>query len=391
MDTVAELIEDLEARLRRYPVERYPIQHATTQFHLGVVLTDAGRCDEAQIALAVAADAFDPVRLPAEHGKAMNALGAALRVAGRTTEAADAFVGAERAFAEAGLVAERGAALFNLGLVRRELGDVTAAIECFRDARALFEAPGRAGAAARELGTSLFAAGDLEGAGEALMAAAELADRAGDAAGLGAAANALGLVHLAAERPAAAVESLRTALACHPRSVRPAELAMVKANLAVAYEAAGDAAHARLAARQALGLPVAAQPVREQARGVLARLGDGAGDVLRVLDAEPAERWPGVLREELARWVEADPAERRVEAAAWIEGQLARDTGTDLCEQLLGTLLEMPPGAMEAVIRALLEAHGGVRFRSDLSLAAARFHGPQCARLEHAFRDLDLA
>ncbi|MBA2298136.1 MAG: hypothetical protein H0W14_08885, partial [Actinobacteria bacterium] len=42
-----EAIQELEERLLRYDAARYPVQHATTRFHLGVVLADAGRVEEA--------------------------------------------------------------------------------------------------------------------------------------------------------------------------------------------------------------------------------------------------------------------------------------------------------------------------------------------------------
>src|SRR5215212_11475176 len=86
-----EAIEELEERLARFPPERYPVQHATAQFHLGVALANAGRPAEAERALHVAARLFAPDRLPTEHAKATNALGAALRLAGRLDEAAAAF------------------------------------------------------------------------------------------------------------------------------------------------------------------------------------------------------------------------------------------------------------------------------------------------------------
>ncbi len=55
----------LQERARSYPAERYPVQHATAQFHLGVTLTQAGRLEEARRVLAIAVDLFDAEVLPA--------------------------------------------------------------------------------------------------------------------------------------------------------------------------------------------------------------------------------------------------------------------------------------------------------------------------------------
>ncbi len=388
-------IDELEHRLRRFPAERYPVQHATTRFHLGGTLADAGRLVEAEAALTTAARLFERSRLGPEHAKAMNALGAVLRLAGRLDEAARALARAAAAFEACELTAERGAARFNLGLVERDAGKLSAAVECFEDARGLLEqggVPAQAGAASRELGATLLTAGDLERAREALERAVELASAARDQPGLGAAANALGLAELAAAHLREALEALETALAAHPRSVRPAEYAMVKANLALAYERTGEAPRARLAARQALAVGAAAEAVRAQGTGVVERLGDERGDVLRVLDDEERDRWPAVVREELARWVDVRPGERRDEAGAWIDGQLARaELGSELAEAWVGALLELPPQALRTVVESTVEAlgHRGAdareRFRSETSMAMARFHVPQLLRLRDSF------
>lgn len=390
-----DAIAQLEERLRRYPADRYPVQHATARFHLGAALAEAGDLSGAEQALVAAARLFDPQRLGAEHGKAMNALGAVLHQAGRHGEAAAVLGRAAAALEGAGLVAEHGAARFNLGLVLRERGDLPAAAEAFERAHTLFgeaRAPGQTAAAARELGAARLAAGDLRAAREVLERAVELAERAGDQAGLGTAANVLGLVHLAAERAPEAVEAFRVALAAHPRGVRPAEHAMAKANAALAHERAGDAVRSRPAAHQALGVPAAPEPVRAQAQGVLDRLGGGPGDVLALLDAEERERWPALVREEVVRWVDADAGERREELGAWIDGQLTRGAAaTDLAEAFVASLLELPPDAMEAVARGVVEALGERdpaaqrQFRSQVAMAAARFHVPQLLRVRDTF------
>ncbi|MGH3666364.1 MAG: hypothetical protein ACRDU8_09820, partial [Egibacteraceae bacterium] len=77
-----DAITVLQGRLRHYPADRYPVQHATARFHLGQVLLDRGTAAAAEVELRTAAGLFDPRRLPVEHAKATNLLGAALRALG---------------------------------------------------------------------------------------------------------------------------------------------------------------------------------------------------------------------------------------------------------------------------------------------------------------------
>lgn len=384
---------ELTARLARYPAERYPVQHATASFHLGSALTEAGRYEEAEQALAVAAELFGPDRMPVEHAKALNARGAALRAAGRPREAIGCFDRAAAAFAALGQPLEHGAALFNLGLSRRDLGEDP--VEVFGRARELLDpdrVPAHAAAAARELGAALFVAGRGAEATPVLSEAVALAERGHDLAGLGAAANTLGLVHLAQDRAKDAVEILRAAAAAHPRTVRPDGHGMAKANLALAHERDGDAVRARLAARQALGIPGVAEPVVHTASAVLTRLGDDPGRLLDVLDDEPVERWPVLVREELMRWNEAWPEERTVEAEAFVSGVLDRPrVGAELVAAWLGGLLELPPQAMQALATDAVLALRGQgaerveRFRAWVARGCARFQVPQMDRLTRTF------
>ncbi|HEV2810417.1 MAG TPA: hypothetical protein VGV93_08495 [Acidimicrobiales bacterium] len=386
-------LEELDARLARYPASRYPIQHATAQFHRGRVLIDAGFPGDAEEALRRAVELF--AELPLEQAKACNLLGVALRLRARLDEAQRAFARAEAAFAALGKPLEQGAATFNLGLVQAEAGETIAARRSFERARQLFGehgAAGRAAAAGRELGSVLLAAGDADAAARALEEAVHTSERAGDRVSRGLAANALGLAHLAAGHVAAAVAALQTAVGAHPRSLRPEAYAMAKANLALAYEQAGDGPRARLAARQALGTPGSNRAVATQAAAVLERSGTADDDLAVVLDQEPRDRWLPVIREEVIRWAEADPPEGRRSASRWIEGQLARpDRASDLAEAWLGVLLELPPETMEHLVRttiAALAAHdedARSRFRRSSARAMARFNVPQLLRLQQVF------
>ncbi len=383
---VLDPITELQQRVARYDEARYPVQHATARYHLGVVLTDVGRFDEALESLAHAAELFAPELLPVEHAKTLNALGAARRLVGELDTAAVAFERAAELFEAAGLEQERGAALFNLGLVSRGR-DPQGAAECFRSAAGLVAGAADA-AVLRELGATLLELGELEEAASTLERALELAER-GEAAGYGGAANALGLVHLAAGRPKRAIESFRQAAGAHPRSVRPAEFAMAKANLALAHELVGDLPRARLAARQALGVAGSPPPVVAQAEELLNRVGAAADDLRHVLAQEPVDRWESLVREEVVRVSDAPVADQRAAAATWIDG-----SSVELAQAWLGALLELPPEIMELHIRSALETlherdvQTKERFRADVSQASSRFHVPQLLRLEETFRRL---
>ena len=387
-------ITTLRERLARYPSDRFPVQHATAQFHLGVTLTNGGQLDEAERALMVAVQVFGE-GLPLEFAKSLNALGAVLRAQGRLDEAAQTFRRAGEGFERTGHALEQGATLFNLGLVLNETGDPQEALESLERARELLdvrEVPGQWAAACRELGATLLTLNRPAQARTMLEEAVDLAARAGDQPGLGAAENALGLVYLASGNVDEAADALHRAAAANPKTLREEGYAMAKANLALAYEQAGDAARARLAALQALDAPDAPPPVVSQAAEVLDRLGRTPGDLVTVLSSEDPDRWDGIVRDELARWVDIDDERLYSEAGAWIDGQPAR-SGTDieLAKVLLGGLLELPPWAMDRVVRALLDALSETdpearrHFRTLISRAMIQFHEPQRLRLESRF------
>ena len=392
--------EDLTARLRRFPVDRYPVQHATTQFHLGSERLHAGDANAALPALTAASDVFDQIGMRLEQAKADVMLGIGLRTAQRRIEAVAALVRAETALAALDAPTEQAAAAYNLGLVRQDDGDLPGAYDAWRRARGLFLAagyPAQAAAAARDEGAALLSDGHPDDALVLLRQAVDLADRGGDEAGVGAAANALGLALLAVGDPAAAVTALRRGLGAFPRAVRPGDHAMVKANLAVAHEMAGDDARARLAARQALAL-AAPPPVRVQAHELLARLPADDDDLWQVLDDEVPEAWPGVLREELLRGLDLGAGPRSLVVRRFLSGLLDRPGRCyELAECFLQVVLELPPRPyaqlLEAVVAGCADQSeaSADRLRSVLGSAMARFAMPQWQRLAASLNDASLA
>jgi tetratricopeptide (TPR) repeat protein len=396
MDGVGDVLRELRARAEAYPRGRYPIQHATAQFHLGTALAGSGRLREAEAALRTATELFEPDKLPLEHAKALVSLGAVARQLGDDERALALFQRAGDIFERNDASLEQGAALFNAGLVYRDRGDERGALAPLRRARALLDGtrvPGHASAVARELGIALLRGGREDEGRAALAEAVTLARRVGDLPALGAAANALGLALLAAGRADDAVASLLDALGAHPRTVRPVEWAMVKANLALAYERRREPARARLSARQALSVGAGATAVVDQAEGVLKRLGDRPGEVGAVVLEEPPEAWGAVLREELARWLVEPPETRAAEARAWVD-TLLEQSDPALAEAWLSVLLELSPEQAEASAKDALTALAGTsaaeaeRFRSLVASALVRFHVPQWQRLAHMFDTL---
>lgn len=384
--------ESLAERLDRHPVERYPVQHATTQFHLGSALLHAGDTAPALDALAAACNVFGDAGMRLETAKATVMLGVGLRAAGRLEEAAASFTAALEILAALDQPVEQAAAAYDLGLVLQDLRDPDGAHAAWDRARQLFLAagyPAQAGAAARDHGGSLLASGDVEGALPLLEQAAALAERAGDDAGTAGAANVLGLAHLAAGDPAAAVAVLRRALAFIPRSVRPHDHAMVKANLALAHERAGERARARLAALQAGAVPSAAAPVRRQAQEVLERLpGRASEDLFTVLDDDAREQWVAAVRDEVLRAAALASEGRAALISGFLDGVLARPGASHaLAETLLAVVLELPPRTYGLLVEAVVDACAGRpdeeadRLQAVLGSAMARFAMPQWQRL----------
>jgi tetratricopeptide (TPR) repeat protein len=395
VDDIEQTLDLLRSDAERYPADRYPVQHATARFHLGQVLLEAERTDEALESLLVAARLFEPDDLPVEHAKAVNMAGVALRNADRLDDAAGAFAVAAEIFDAQGEAEEAGAALYNLGVVERDRSDAEAATDFLETAFTLFEEierPGPAAAAGRELGATLLEQGEVDRAEAVLARATALAEESGDLAVLGSCANVYGLALLAAGRTQEAVESLTTAAGAHPRSIRPEGHAMAKANLALAYEQVGDASRARLAARQALATPGAPEAVITQATATIERLPDGVGDLADILRDEPQDAWATVVGEELIRWADVDEQTRRAESRAWAAALAdGKGDGAELAATWLGGLLEQPPEVMERLIASFLatvrEADDSVQeaVRPAVSSGMIRFHGPQWMRLKESF------
>jgi len=396
-----EALAALRDRTLRYPPARYPVQHATAQFHLGVALTEAGRYEDAARALAEAVRLFPADQMPGEQAAAANALGAAWRARGRLDEAAAAFVQAREGFERAGRAPEVAAALHNLGLVEVQRGRPQVAARRLAEALKKFEACGSAAgaagaaAAARELGAAHLAAGDVERATTTLAGAVERAGAAGSEAGVGAAANLLGLALLAADRPDAAVEAFRRSAGANPRRVRPAGYAVAKANLALAWRRAGDPDRAGLAAGQALATPTLPDAAREVALEACGGAEPSPGALTAVMAEEAESEWAALARQEMNRWLDLGEGGREQEARAWLDGVASRpDRAPQLLAAWFGALLELPTASMASLLGSVLAALATRNdaaqevFRRWSSRATVTFAVPQLVRLHDMLEQL---
>lgn len=396
--TQADALAELRERVGRYPPARYPVQHATAQFHLGATLTELGDIEAAVAALSRAVELFDPALLPAEHATAANALGVARRTQGRLDAAAEAFRRAQDGFERAARGPERAAALHNLGLVEMQRGRPQAAAGCFEQALRAFAGahqPAGAAASSRELGAAQLAAGELDAAAATLTEACDRSEQTGNPAGVGAASNLLGLVHLASGRTGDAVEAFRRSAAANPRRVRPEGYAVAKANLALAYQRAGDSLRARFAAGQALAVPGIAEAARAVALEAAGGTEPVPGALGELMAAEDAEVWPGLARDELGRWLDLGRGALDAEAEAWVEALVARpDQAAGKLAAWFGVLLELPTQSMTALLRPVLAALGHrepaeqERFRRTSARAMASFAVPQLMRLHDTIEGL---
>jgi hypothetical protein len=125
---------------------------------------------------------------------------------------------------------------------------------------------------------------------------------------------------------------------------------------------------------------------------VIERLGRDDSDLRIVLEAEPAEARPRLVREELSRTTDANDDERAADMRAWLQAHIASTLEpADIAELWLGGLLELPPEDLEPLVRRCLQAASELdaeahdTFRQAVTRAMVRFHIPQWMRLQDVF------
>lgn len=184
-----------EAAFTAYQAAGEPVGSADALNNLGLVRFDLGDLDGAAQALEGAITLYELAGDPSGRGDAATNLGLVYADRGRYGDAVQAFRGAIDAFSEAGDDGGRGAALHDLGNLYAELGEFERAEQLYRQSRPLAQT-------------------------EAAVAAAD---------------QALGALHLAANRPEEAVARFEAALASSP-----ADRAGLLLDLAAALDRAGD-------------------------------------------------------------------------------------------------------------------------------------------------------
>lgn len=400
-----EQLDELRARARRHPPDRYPVQHATAQLGIGLILSRVGETSEAEQALETAVKLYTG-RLDVERARAVNALGAVLRQSGRMKEAVAAFTEARQTLAEAGERLDAAAALYNRGLTRAAAGEVDEAASDLAGAEQELRDEGSSGggaSAARELGAVLVSAGRPHEAVAVLQRAlADCHDRESEAS----VSNVLGLAHLGCSQVDEAMRCFRSSARASPPAVAPGRHAMARANLALALEQAGDRDRATLHALGAADLGGSEPAVVNTARGVLDRVEAAPGTLWPVLDRS----WPQetalddpdssgldqpetLLRQEVGRWARARPSERAAESDALVEALVARAArAEELAASWLQAALELPPQATERLlssVRSSIADHDREAIvERAFQRAMVHFPHPQMLRLEELWRRL---
>ncbi|MFP5327668.1 MAG: tetratricopeptide repeat protein [Acidimicrobiia bacterium] len=394
----AELIASLEAQLRTTPLSVKPYEHATLMFRLGLAHAESNTADpssglrKALACYEVAAGVFDPRIDPVEHARVLNVAGAAHRGLGDRRRAAALFERAAELLEDRARSDELAAVWNNIGLVRLELGENDAAVEACGRALLLFDpssAEGRRGrvAALQTRATAHASQPDGSGLDEALAdlsAAAGEVDREEAPYHYGLIHHSLGTTYtaMAASGPQAeasahlrrAVLAFSESLVVFSRPSFPYQHALAKHNLGRALSALGDDTNLR---RAMACFEDAAAILHPQSHPDAWR---HAMESLRDCESLLAGRYPGrsrtqhfvelvaegndgearaLLRDRLTRFLDLPPAQRDAAFAdfALTVGRSAPETARSVLAAALDVLVELPSGALDVALRAVVFAN----------------------------------
>ncbi len=140
-----EIVEGLEARLRKTPKLNKPLEHGLLRYQLALAYVESPlgirrvNFVKALEALNEALSLFSPSEHPIEYARSRNALGVVLRELEKKEDAAAAFRDAAERLPDATHRAERGGALNNLGLTLSEVGRPQEAVAAYEEALRAFE------------------------------------------------------------------------------------------------------------------------------------------------------------------------------------------------------------------------------------------------------------
>ena len=391
------VINALEGQLAATPRATRPHEHAAIAYRLGLAYAESTAgppADNLRKALAlyeVAGELFDPRFDPVEHARVLNAAGAAHRALGDRRRAVRLFEEASRLLDGRGRDDERAAALNNLGLVRTELGELALAVEACDAAIELFDAAsseGRRGRVAtlHSRGQAHAAMGTEEGLDAALddfeLARAELdPDDAPYHFGLIHHSIGVACSSLAALRPSErqrllkeAIDAFDESLTVFTRAAFPYQHALAKHNVGRAWANLGGVANLRRALasyedavgmldprlhgdawRQAYTSLSRAEEELEQSFPGMTRATHFAALLAGV---QPEER-RRLLRERLTGVLALPESRRRavLTELALASTGLERQQIQAVIEAELAVLMELPPGGLDAALRARFDAH----------------------------------
>lgn len=394
----AELIAALEAELRTTPLSVKPYEHATLMFRLGLAHAESNAAEpssglrKALACYEVAAGVFDPRIDPVEHARVLNVAGAAHRGLGDRRRAAALFERAAELLEGRARADELAAVWNNIGLVRLELGEIDDAVEACGRALLQFDpssAEGRRGrVAALQTRASAHASQEAgarldEALADLLTAAGEI-DREEAPYHYGLIHHSLGTTYTAlaaGSQQSEAHAHLRRAVLAFSESLvvfsRPSfpyQHALAKHNLGRALSQLGDDTNLRRAMvcfEDAAAIlhpqrhPDAWRHAMESLQDCESRLGGlypassrTEHFVALVAEANEGEA-RGLLRDRLTRFLDLSSARRDAAFAdfALTVGRSPSDTARSVLAAALDVLVELPSGALDVALRAIVLAN----------------------------------
>jgi tetratricopeptide (TPR) repeat protein len=384
--TAQEIIEGLEARLRKTPKLNKPLEHGLLRYQLALAYVESPlgirrvNFVRALEALHEALPLFSPIEHPIEYARSRNALGVVLRELGKKEDAAEAFRDAAERLPAGTHGGERGGALNNLGLTLSELDRPQEAVAAYEEALRAFEAD----AFVRQRISVLYNLGQVQGSPETgagperalaiYEQALKMADpqempdqwallhhaRGGALTGLG--------------RFPEAVEAFHLALKVFTRPRYPFHHALAMNNLGLAYAKLADRSSLRRAvtafegALWVLDVRLHRQVYEEAYRNLhiaesaLKELGETGGRAdyfARVLAESPDAERLELLRERIEYFLHLPEPSRSEELAELDRAVLALDErgAWRVTATWLNVLMELPNDALVTALHARLVAH----------------------------------
>ena len=381
-----EMIQGLEARLRKTPKLNKPLEHGLLRYQLALAYIESPlgvrrvNFVKALESLREALSVFSSIEHPIEYARARNALGVVLRELGKKEEAAEAFRDAAGHLPHGTHQGERGGALNNLGLTLSELGRPAEATTAYEEALRAFEG----GAFVRQRISVLYNLGQAQSSpvpGEGPERALAIYDQAVALANpqempdqWALLQNARGGALTGLGRFPEALEAFHLALKVFTRPRFPFHHALAKNNVGLVYSQLGDRSSLRRAVaafegalwvldvrlhRQVYEEAYRNLHIAESALKELGEAGSRADYFARVLDESADAERLEMLRERIEYFMRLPEPGRGEELAELDRAVLALDErgAWRVTATWLKVLMELPNDALVAAMQARLAAH----------------------------------